>query len=135
MKEPYLEIKYLKYDKNTDWLAYQRKLHKALLGKAQQLNIKSPLVWPLGLTKADSPAKIATAIDACNQRRDGIIRFIESTSVGSVTKADAYKKAKAWLEARGVKQGSLLDVDPMNPEFEGVLGEALGIHTDQHHPD
>ena len=135
MKEPYMEIKYLKYDKNTDWLAYQRKLPIALLDKAKQLNIKSPLVWPLGLTKVDSPAKIATAIDACNERRDGIIRFIESTSVGSVTKADAYKKAKAWLEARGVKQGSLLDVDPMNPQFEGILDKALGIHTDQHHPE
>ena len=65
MKEPYMEIKYLKYDKNTDWLAYQRKLPKALLIKVKRLNTKSPLVWPLGLTKADSPAKIATAIDAC----------------------------------------------------------------------
>ena len=135
MKEPDMEIKYLKYDKNTDWLAYQRKLPIALLDKAKQLSIKSPLVWPLGLTKADSPAKIATAIDACNERRDGIIRFIESTSVGAVTKAEAYQKAKAWLEARGVKQGSLLDVDPMNPEFDGILDDALGIHTDQHHPD
>jgi len=132
MKEPYMEIKYLKYDKNTEWLAYQRKLPIALLDKAKQLSIKSPLVWPLGLTKADSPAKIATAIDACNERREGIIRFIESTSVSAVTKADAYQKAKAWLEARGVKQGSLLDVDPMNPEFDGILDEALGIHTDQH---
>ena len=130
-----MEIKYLKYDKNTDWLAYQRKLPTALLDKAKQLSIKSPLVWPLGLTKADSTAKIASAIDACNERRDGIIRFIESTSVGAVTKAEAYQKAKAWLEARGVKQGSLLDVDPMNPEFDGILDEALGIHTDQHHPD
>jgi integrase len=135
MKEPYMEIKYLKYDKNTDWLAYQRKLPTALLDKAKQLSIKSPLVWPLGLTKADSPAKIASAIDACNEKRDGIIRFIESTSVGSVTKADAYEKAKAWLEARGVKQGSLLDVDPMNPEFDGVLSNALGIYENQHHED
>ena len=135
MKEPYMEIKYLKYDKNTDWLAYQRKLPTALLDKAKQLSIKSPLVWPLGLTKADSTAKIASAIDACNERREGIIRFIESTSVSAVTKADAYQKAKAWLEARGVKQGSLLDVDPMNPEFDGILDEALGIHTDQHRPE
>jgi hypothetical protein len=96
MKEPYMEIKYLKYDKNTDWLAYQRKLPIALLDKAKQLSIKSPLVWPLGLTKADSPAKIDTAIDACNERRDGIIRFIESTNVGAVTKADAYEKAKGF---------------------------------------
>ena len=135
MREPYMEIKYLKYDKNTDWLAYQRKLPEALLHKAKQLNIKSPLVWPLGLTKADSPAKIAKAVDDCNERRDGIIRFIESTNVGAVTKAEAYETAKAWLEARGVKQGSLLGVDPMSPEFDGVLEDALHIHTDQHHRD
>jgi hypothetical protein len=24
MKEPYMETKYLKYHKNTEWLAYQR---------------------------------------------------------------------------------------------------------------
>lgn len=135
MREPYMEIKYLKHDKNTDWLAYQRKLPEALLHKAKQLNIKSPLVWPLGLTKADSPAKIAKAVDDCNERRDGIIRFIESTNVGAVTKAEAYETAKAWLEARGVKQGSLLGVDPMSPEFDGVLEDALHIHTDQHHRD
>ena len=135
MREPYMEIKYLKHDKNTVWLAYQRKLPEALLHKAKQLNIKSPLVWPLGLTKADSPAKIAKAVDDCNERRDGIIRFIESTNVGAVTKAEAYETAKAWLEARGVKQGSLLGVDPMSPEFDGVLEDALHIHTDQHHRD
>jgi len=42
-----MEIKYLKDDKNTEWLSYQRKLPQALLDKAKQLNIKSPLVWPL----------------------------------------------------------------------------------------
>ena len=135
MKESRMKIKYLKWDNNTEWLSYQRPLPKPLLDKARQLNIKSPLVWPLRLTKAASQAEITTAIDACNERRDGIIRFIESTNVGAVTKADAYKKAKVWLEARGVKQGSLLDVDTMNPEFDGILDEALGIHTDQHHPD
>ena len=30
-----MEIKYLKYDKNTEWLAYQRKLPIALLDKSQ----------------------------------------------------------------------------------------------------
>ena len=35
MKEPYMEIKYLKYDKNTDCMAYQRKLPTALLDKAK----------------------------------------------------------------------------------------------------
>jgi hypothetical protein len=49
-----MKIKYLKWDNNTEWLSYQRPLPKPLLDKARQLNIKSPLVWPLRLTKAAS---------------------------------------------------------------------------------
>jgi len=54
MKESRMKIKYLKWDNNTEWLSYQRPLPKPLLDKARQLNIKSPLVWPLRLTKAAS---------------------------------------------------------------------------------
>ena len=130
MKESQVKIKYLKVDKNTDWLSYQRKLPKELLGKAKQLGINGTLSRPLGLTLGASAAKITAAIEDCNDWRERVIRFIRATSSGSVTKADAYEKAKAWLEARGVQQGSLLDVDPMDPEFDGVLSDALGIHTD-----
>ena len=135
MKESHVKIKYLKVDKNTDWLSYQRKLPKELLGKAKHLGINGTLSRPLGLTLGASTAKITAAIEDCNDWRERVIRFIRATGTGSVTKADAYEKAKAWLEARGVQQGSLLDVDPMDPEFDGVLSDALGIHTDQHHPD
>jgi len=135
VKESHVKIRYLKVDRNTNWLSYQRKLPLGLLEKAKQLDIKSPLVWPLSLTVGASTAEITAAIEACNERREGIIRFLETTSVGTITKADAYKKAKAWLDARGIQQGSLLNVDPMNPEFDGILDAALGIHTDQHQPD
>ena len=46
----------------------------------------------------------------------------------------AGKAAKGLLEARGIAQGSLADVDVMNPEFDAMLDDALGIHQNQHHP-
>ena len=48
MKESQVKIKYLKVDKNTEWLSYQRKLPKELLGKAKQLGINGTLVRPPG---------------------------------------------------------------------------------------
>ena len=66
MKESQVKIKYLKVDKNTDWLSYQRKLPKELLGKAKQLGINGTLSRPLGLTLGASAAKITAAIEDCN---------------------------------------------------------------------
>ena len=40
MQESHAKVKYLKVDKNTEWLSYQRKLPKELLGKAKQPGIK-----------------------------------------------------------------------------------------------
>ena len=135
MQESQVKIKYLKVDKNTEWLSYQRKLPKELLGKAKQLGIKGTLVRPLDLTSDASTAKITAAIEAWNDWRDRVIRFLKATSAGSVSKSTAYKDGKAWLEARGIQQGSLLGVDPMSPEFDAILENALGIYENQHHKD
>ena len=135
MKESQVKIDYLKADANTEWLAYQRRLPKDLLGKAKQLGLKGTLVRPLGLTSSASPAKITAAIEACNEWRDRVIRFLRATSAGAVSKSAAYKDAQAWLEARGIAQGSLIDVDVMDPEFDAIVSDALGIHENQHHPN
>ena len=135
MQESQVNIKYLKVDKNTHWLSYQRRLPKELLGKAKQLGLKGMLVRPLGLTSGASTAKITAAIEACNEWRDRVIRFLTATSAGAVSKSTSYKAAQAWLEARGIAQGSLIDIDPMNPEFDGIISDALGIHENQHLPD
>ena len=135
MKESHVKIKYLKVDNNTEWLSYQRRLPKELLGKAKQLGIKGTLVRPLDLTSGASTAKITAAIEACNEWRERVLRFLRATSAGSVSKSTAYKDAMAWLEARGITQGSLLGVDPMSPEFDGIISDALGIYENQHHPD
>jgi hypothetical protein len=44
MQESQVKIDYLKADTNTEWLAYQRRLPKELLGKAKQLGLKGMLV-------------------------------------------------------------------------------------------
>lgn len=48
MQESQVKIDYLKADTNTEWLAYQRRLPKELLGKAKQLGINGTLVRPPG---------------------------------------------------------------------------------------
>ena len=135
MESRQMKIRHLKVDKNTDWLSYQRKLPKELVNKAKQLGIKGTLVRPLGLTLGASTAKITAAIEDCNEWRDRIIRFLRATSAGSLNKAAAYRGAQAWLEARGIPQGSLIGIDPSDPEFDATLENALGIHQNQHHPD
>ena len=70
MQESQVKVDFLKVDKNTEWLSYQRRLPKELRGKAKQLGIKGTLVRPLGLTSGASTAKITAAIEACNEWRD-----------------------------------------------------------------
>ena len=135
MESQQMKIRHLKVDKNTDWLSYQRKLPKELVNKAKQLGIKGTLVRPLGLTQGASTAKITAAIEDCNEWRDRIIRFLRATSADSLNKATAYRGGQAWLEARGIPQGSLIGIDPMDPEFDATLESALGIYQNQHHPD
>ena len=130
-----MKIKHLKVKTNSDWLAYQRWLPVALRAKAEQLGIPSKYLVPLKLTKAAPVSQISKAIDDCNQRFDDLCRFIRNSDASDVSKAEAGKAAKGFLEARGIAQGSLADVDVMNPEFDGVLSDALGIHENQHHPD
>lgn len=128
-----LKIKHLKVKTSTDWLAYQRWLPVALRAKAEQLGIPSKYLVPLKLTKAAPVSQISKAIDDCNQRFDDLCRFIRNSDASDVSKAEAGKAAKGFLEARGIPQGSLANVDVMDPEFDGILSDALGIHENQHH--
>ena len=130
-----MKIKHLKVKTSTDWLAYQRWLPVALRAKAEQLGVPSKYLVPLKLTKAAPVSQISKAIDDCNQRFDDLCRFIRNSAAGDVSKAEAGKAAKGFLEARGIAQGSLVGVDVMSSEFDGILSEALGIHENQHHPN
>ena len=130
-----LKIKHLKVKEKSDWLAYQRWLPVTLRAKAEQLGIPSKYLVPLKLTKSAPVSQITKAIDDCNQRFEDLCRFIRSSDASDVSKAEAGKAAKGLLDALGIAQGSLADVDVMNPEFDAILDDALGIHHNQHHPD
>ena len=130
-----MKIKHLKVKEKSDWLAYQRWLPVTLRAKAEQLGIPSKYLVPLKLTKSAPVSQITKAIDDCNQRFEDLCRFIRSSDASDVSKAEAGKAAKGLLDALGIAQGSLADVDAMNPEFDAILDDALGIHHNQHHPD
>lgn len=127
-----LKIKHLKEKANSEWLAYQRWLPTTLRAKAEQLGIPIVYLVPLKLTKTAPNSQITRAIEECNQRFDDLCRFIRSSNAGDVSKAQAHKAARGLLEARGVAQGSLAGADSSDPEFDGILDQALGIHADQH---
>ena len=130
-----LKIKHLKEKANSEWLAYQRWLPKALRAKAEQLGIPAVYLVPLKLTKTAPSSQITKAIEECNQRFDELCRFIRSSNAGDVSKAQAHEAAKGLLDARGLAQGSLAGVAHSDPDFDGMLDQALGIHADQHRPE
>ena len=129
------KIKHLKIDQNSDWLAYQRGIPKDLKAKAKAMKLPLTIVRPLGLSKAASEAQITAAIEKHNRTFEDICRLIRGSSEGLLGKKQALESAKALLEARGVNQGSLVDIDPMHPSFDATVDAALGIHQHQDHYD
>ena len=129
-----LKIKHLKEKANSEWLADQGWLPKALRAKAEQLGRPTVYLVPLKLTRTAHSSQITKAIEECNQRFDELCRFIRSSNAGDVSKAQAHEAAKGLLAARGLAQGSLTGVAHSDPDFDGMLDQALGIHADQHRP-
>jgi integrase len=128
------KIKYLKIDQNSDWLAYQRGLPKDIRAKAKAMKVPLTIVRPLGLTKAASATEITAAIEKHNKVFDDVCRMLRSTSEGTAAKKQMMENAKVLLEIRGVEQGALVDIDPMQPAFDATLDAALGIHQNQDNP-
>lgn len=129
------KIKYLKIDTNSEWLAYQRGLPKDIRGKAKAMHLPLTITRPLGLTKAATVAQITAEIETHNKVFNDVCRMLRASSEGTIVKKQVIEDAKALLEVRGVEQGAMIDVDPMNPAFDGTLDAAFGIHVDQDHHD
>ena len=108
------KIIYLKTDKNSDWLSYQRGIPKPLRAKAKAMNIPLMIVKPLGLTKSAPASLISKAIEKHNEKFEDLLRLIRATGEGTLDKKQAAEGAKALLETRGVKQGALDGLDPMD---------------------
>lgn len=128
------KIKYLKIDKNSEWLAYQRGLPKDLKAKATAMKLPLTILKPLGLTKAATATEITAAIEKHNKTFDDICRMLRSSSEGTLDKKQVIEDAKALLDVRGVEQGALVDVDPIHPAFDATLDEVFGLHVNQDHP-
>ena len=127
------KITHLKIDKNSDWLGYQREIPKSPRAKAKAMNIPLMIVKPLGLTKSAPVSQISKAMEKHNEKFEELLRLIRATGEGTLDKKQAAEGAKALLETRGVKQGALDGLDPMDPTFDATIDAALGIHQNQDH--
>ncbi|HAK50785.1 MAG TPA: hypothetical protein DCM54_02615 [Gammaproteobacteria bacterium] len=130
-----MKIKHLKIRSDAQSFAFQRKIPLRLQQKAKNLNIKNPVVMPLKLAVGASEVMVAIAIEQKNKQFETLIRFLEQTDYTAVDAAGWEKNAKAYLDVRGLKAGTLVGVDSFSDETDYRIEEALGIHANQDHPD
>ena len=130
------KMKFLKERKDSGALAFQRKIPLHLLDKAKAYGIKPVVVLPLDLMAgAASEVQIATRIEQKNKQFEQLMRFLEQSDAEAASNAQWAEAAKALLEIKGIKGGTLRNVSPTSDEFEYRLDEALGININQDHPD
>ena len=130
------KMKFLKERKDSGALAFQRKIPLHLLDRAKAYGIKPVVVLPLDLMAgAASEVQIATRIEQKNKQFEQLMRFLEQSDVEAASNAQWEEAARALLEVKGIKGGSLRNVSPTSDEFEYRLDEALGININQDHPD
>tara|TARA_B110000003_G_C16586196_1_gene509962 strand:- start:187 stop:1467 length:1281 start_codon:yes stop_codon:yes gene_type:complete len=84
---------------------------------------------------AASEVQIATRIEQKNKQFEQLTRFLEQSDVEAASNAQWEDAARALLEIKGIKRGTLRNVAPTSDEFEYRLDEALGININQDHPD
>ena len=130
------KMKFLKERKDSGALAFQRKIPLPLLDRAKAYGIKPVVVLPLDLMAgAASEVQIATRIEQKNKQFEQLMRFLEQSDVEAASNAQWEDAARALLEIKGIKRGTLRNVAPTSDEFEYRLDEALGININQDHPD
>ena len=130
------KMKFLKERKDSGALAFQRKIPLHLLDRAKAYGIKPVVVLPLNLMAgAASEVQKATRIEQKNKQFEQLMRFLEQSDVEAASDAQWEEAAKALLEIKGIKGGTLRNVSPTSDEFEYRLDEALGININQGHPD
>ena len=129
-------MKYLKRRKDSNALYYQRRIHKHLISKAAKLTLKSPITRPLGLVAGKATeVQIATRLEQRNKQFETLMRFVEQTDLETFSNAQWEETAKAYLDVKGLRSGTLRGVEIGSEEFDYRLDEALGIHVNQDHPD
>lgn len=129
-------MKYLKKRNNSDALYYQRRISKHLVAKATEFNLSNPITRPLNLKASKATdVQIATKLEQRNREFEDLMRLVEGTDLQAMSNAEWETTARAYLDARGLKGGTLRGVEFSSDEFEYRAEEALGIHVNQDHPD
>ena len=127
-----MKVKFLKERKDSGALAFQRKIPQHLTGKAKVYNIKPVVTLPLDLSIGASEVQVVTRIDQRNKQFETLLRFLEQTDHHAASSADWEKTARAYLEVKGLKAGTLKNVEVGSDEFDYRMDEALGVNADQH---
>jgi integrase len=127
-----VKLKFLKERRDSGALAFQRKIPLHLTGKAKHYNIKPVVTLPLDLSIGASEVQVVTRIDQRNKQFETLLRFLEQTDHHAVSSADWEKTARAYLEVKGLKAGTLKNVEVGSDEFDYRMDEALGVNADQH---
>ena len=129
-------MKYLKRRKDSDALYYQRRIHKHLIARAAKFNLSSPITRPLNLSASKATdIQIATRLEQRNKQFETLMRFVEQTDLDAFSNAQWEETAKAYLDVKGLKGGTLRGVEVGSEEFDYRLDEALGIHVNQDQPN
>ena len=126
-------MKGLKTRKDSDALAYQRKLPKYVQEKAKQLGLPAVITKKLSLKKGAADTAIAKAIEDHNKTYDKLVRCLEETDLLVAEKQQWEEFAEAYVDAKGYKRGALVGVDPMDGPFDDVIDGVFGIHQHQDH--
>jgi integrase len=127
-----VKVKFLKERRDSGALAFQRKIPLHLTGKAKLYNIKPVVTLPLDLSIGASEVQVVTRIEQRNKQFETLLRFLEQTDHHAVSSADWEKTARAYLEVKGLKAGTLKNVEVGSDEFDYRMDEALGVNADQH---
>lgn len=121
-------MKYLKVRRDSRTYAYQRKIPKHLVTRANALRIPSLLTIPLKLDVTATQTQIASALDAANATYDRLTELLNRVDLQAVVKADIEPQARAMIEAAGYAPGALhgVTLDDEHDAYLSTLEDVLG---------
>lgn len=126
-------MKGLKIRKDSDVLAYQRKLPKHVRNKAKLIGLPLLLTKKLSLRKGAADTAIANAIEGHNKTYDQLVRCLEETDLVTADKQHWERLAESFIDAKGFKRGALVGTDSGDGPFDDVIDGVFGRFQHQDH--
>ena len=112
----------------------RRILSISFIAKATEFNSSSPITRPLNVAASKATdVQIARSPEHPDKAFEDLMRLVEGTDLRAMSHADWEKRAKAYLDARGLKVETLRGVEFGSDEFDYRTDEALGIHANRDH--